>query len=276
MCGGSTWECCLCLPQKETLLGAARQWARAGGAPGKGPSPQFLVEVGWSDIPCSRLPLPISGVGVRGLYAECCVSAAPPASHLPSWPQTSGSAPLRPSSFIQTAPEKSPPGSLLGSLEAGEEIVSIPGDVEMYMSPGFLGHAAVFGFPLSLGSPPWGAHSGPSLLGLVSVFLVPLLEGSTGVAEPSTARLQPGALGRRCDDVMWPPASCLAASGRICLFWHRGLFHMEGQEQAVAVTRALLALLASPLPRGDPGVPWCPGRVGRRGLEWSSSAVWEA
>lgn len=74
----------------------------------------------------------------------------------------------------------------LGSLEAGEEIVSIPGDVEMYKSPGFLGHAAVFGFPLSLGSPPWGAHGGPSLLGLVSVFLVPLLEGSTeGLQSPA-------------------------------------------------------------------------------------------
>lgn len=46
VCGGNTWECCLCLPQKETLLGAVRQWVRAGGAPGKGPSPQFLAEVG--------------------------------------------------------------------------------------------------------------------------------------------------------------------------------------------------------------------------------------
>lgn len=27
--------------------------------------------------------------------------------------------------------------------------------------------------------------------------------------------------------------------GRICLFWHRGLFHMEGQEQAIAVTRGV-------------------------------------
>ena len=48
-------------------------------------------------------------------------------------------------------------------LEAGEEIVSVPGAVEMYKSPGFLGHAAVSGSPLSLGSPPWGAHGGPCL-----------------------------------------------------------------------------------------------------------------
>lgn len=139
--------------------------------------------------------------------------------------------------------------------------MSIPGDVEMYESPGFLGHAAVFGFPLSLGSPPWGAHGGPSLLGLVSVFSVPLLEGGTGVAAPSTARLQPGALGRRCDDVMWPPASCLAAGGRICLFWHRGLFHWRARNR----------------PSQSPGhsLPWrLPFPVGIRGYpgaqgEWA-------
>lgn len=202
------------------------------------------------------------------------MSAAPPASHLPSWPQTSGSAPLRPSSFIQTAPEKSPPGSLpwLTGSRGGNCVH--PGDVEMYKSPGFLGHAAVFGFPLSLGSP-WGAHGGPSLLGLVSVFLVPLLEGSTEGLQSPAQLCKLGALGRRCDDVMWPPASRLAAGGRICP-GTGACSTWRARNRPSQSPGHPLPCCASPLPRGDSGVPWCPGRVGRRGLEWSSSAVWEA
>lgn len=147
----------------------------------------------------------------------------------------------------------------------------------MYKSPGFLGHAAVFGFPLSLGSPPWGAHGGPSLLGLVSVFLVPLLEGSTeGLQSPAQLA---------CSWVHWegavmmsyglqPPAwqlvggSVCSGTGA-CSTW-------RARNRPSQSPGHSLPCCMFPLPRGDSGVPWCPGRVGRRGLEWSSSAVWEA
>ena len=63
----------------------------------------------------------------------------------------------------------------------------------------------------------------------------------------------------------WPPASCLAAGERICLFWHRGLFHMEGQEQAITVTGAFLAL-----PRVSPSL-W---RFGCTLVPRESGQVW--
>lgn len=46
MCGGSTWECYLCLPQKEALLGAAQAVGKGRRGPRQGTKPQFFVEVG--------------------------------------------------------------------------------------------------------------------------------------------------------------------------------------------------------------------------------------
>ena len=39
MCGGSTWECCLCLPQKEALLGAAQAVGKGRRGPRQGTKP---------------------------------------------------------------------------------------------------------------------------------------------------------------------------------------------------------------------------------------------
>lgn len=165
--GGLTWSCSGSGRGQEGLQ-----------ARGQAPS---LAEVGLEWHPLLQALLAISGLGLGALYTECCVSAA---SRLPSWLQTSWSAPLRPSSFKQLL-RSLLQEVFLGSLEAGEEIVPVPGAVEMYKSPRFLGHAAVSGCPLSLGSPPWGARGGPCLLGLVRV-LVALLEGHTeGLQSPA-------------------------------------------------------------------------------------------
>ena len=82
--GGLTWSCSGSGRGQEGLQ-----------ARGQAPS---LAEVGLEWHPLLQAPLAISGLGLGALYTECCVSAA---SRLPSWLQTSWSAPLRPSSFKQ-------------------------------------------------------------------------------------------------------------------------------------------------------------------------------
>lgn len=111
---------------------------------------------------------------------------------------------------------------------------------------------------------------GPLSLGLVSVSLIPSPEGLAECSQspgqlPCSWVHQEGSVMMSCG--LQPPA--WRPVGRICLFWHRGRFHMEGQELAITVTGAFLPLLhVSPPLWKLSGVPLCnPGRVGRRGLE---------
>lgn len=189
--------------------------------------------------------------------SNCSVSVAPPTSQLPSLMQNSGSAPLRPLSFIQTSPEE---------VSFSRKSSSTQWKKGGKLCPSQLRQQAFFS--ADSGSTSVGCALSSALCWVWSVSVSRPGGQREGFAEPSTAPLQLGAPGRLCDDVMWSPASRLADCGKDLSVLAQGPVPYGGPGTGhPSHPGPSFHFCTSPLPHGDLGVPGCGlGRVGRRVL----------